>query len=361
MKFKYNKEASRILDYLFFPGVYYFIEEQKKSEDELAKEVVSEEYIEHIEKINSSLEPYKEEIIKYYISDIYLNYDFTKILIHGFPAYTYVSEHQYLRDLMTMNETKFRKILIKTLMSIDDDEEESIEINDNELTESNALNFINELKIDSSNKWNLLMMIQKPKDYLKGYVALLEKVQSVFYKYYEQYSEEANEYGYALAERLSEDTEKTFDEITYNSIRYDFNGNKICNLYISTIFPYSVRFMNGEECRIVWGMKTEESFNALHEIREDKLTGRVKIFKALGDKTRYETLKLLANGDPTIKEIASKLDVSSATISYHVNEFLTNGIITLKLKKRKKSGYKVNYVKLNEVMSELIKDLNFPQ
>ncbi len=103
----------------------------------------------------------------------------------------------------------------------------------------------------------------------------------------------------------------------------------------------------------------EDSFKKLYEIREDKLSERVKIFKALGDKTRYETLKLLANGVTSIKEIAKSLNVSSATISYHINEFLTSGIITLKFENNKKAGYKIDYSKLTEVMNELKVDLNF--
>ena len=88
---------------------------------------------------------------------------------------------------------------------------------------------------------------------------------------------------------------------------------------------------------------------------------RVKVFKALGDKTRYDTIRLIASGVSSIKDIANKLDVSSATISYHINEFLTSSIISLNRKKDKKSIYDVDYQKLEDVLTELRNDLKFPK
>jgi len=369
MKFEFKKQASRVLDYIIFPGVIYFFEEERDTENEIMKSVISKDYINFIENMNDLLVPYKDEIMKYYNKDIYSSYDFSNILIHGFPLYDYKSEHSFLSQILSYDENTLRKTMIKTLISLEDGEEDveedveesSIAFNDEEFTEATALSFINELQVDASNKWNLLMMIQKPKQYLRGFIDLLEKVQSIFYRYYDTKEDEVIQYGENLEKRLSNNTEKTFKEITHEAISYDFGGSDVCYLYVSAMYPYSLRFLNTKQRRIVWGIKTEESFKALNEIRQDKLSERVKIFKALGDKTRYETLKLLANGVTSIKDIAHKLDVSSATISYHINEFLTSGIINLKFEKSKKAGYKVDYKKLQDVMGELIKDLNFPE
>ncbi|MFP4478622.1 MAG: hypothetical protein ACLFPM_04240 [Candidatus Izemoplasmatales bacterium] len=360
MKFEFKKEASKVLDYILFPGIYYFLDEQKNFEDDLIK-IISEEYREFVEKSHSLLNDYKEDIKKYYNDDIYSSYDFTNILVHGFPVYDYKNEHEYLKSLTDIDDLEFRKKIIKTLMTLDEDDKPTKDEDQEVFTESKALEYINELKIDSSNKWNLLMMIQNPKTYLKGFIGLLEKVQSIFYNYYEKHEKDVEALGFDLVNRLSKDTEKTFKEITHDSISYDFTGSDICYLYVSAVYPHSLRFITTNQSRIIWGMRMEESFNKLYEIREDKLTQRVKIFKALGDKTRYETLKLLASGISSIKDIAQTLDVSSATISYHVNEFLTSGILNLKLEKNKKSGYKVDYNKLKEVIDEFIADLNFPE
>ncbi len=55
------------------------------------------------------------------------------------------------------------------------------------------------------------------------------------------------------------------------------------------------------------------------------------------------------------------MDVSSATISYHINEFLTSGIITVNKDQRQKTGYVVDYNRLEEVILDLKMDLNFPE
>jgi DNA-binding transcriptional ArsR family regulator len=105
----------------------------------------------------------------------------------------------------------------------------------------------------------------------------------------------------------------------------------------------------------------EKSFEKIQELHENKMIQRVKIFKSLGDQTRYETLRLLAQGITSIKDIASQLNVSSATISYHINEFLTSGVVIISRDKNKKAGYIVDYHRIEEVIENLKKDLNFPK
>ncbi|HKL47947.1 MAG TPA: helix-turn-helix transcriptional regulator, partial [Candidatus Izemoplasmatales bacterium] len=146
-------------------------------------------------------------------------------------------------------------------------------------------------------------------------------------------------------------------KLTHNLLNYEFSGSEVCHFYVSGIFHYSLRLT--DDCTIVWGLESEYSFSKVAEINENQLTQRVKIFKALGDKTRYETIKLIASGVSSVKKIAEKLGVSSATISYHINEFLTSGIVFINRSKQKKTGYMIDYDKLNDVIKNLKEDLNF--
>ena len=352
MKFKFNADVSRIYDYLLFPRIYYAHDEE--DEEGLLEQVVDEQYLSFINKMSTDLAPFETEIGQYYQKGVYAQYEFCNILLHAFKIYDYQSEHEYLNDLMQMDDDEFRNEIIKSLLSME------TELSESDLNQSNAIKYINGLKIDPANKWNLLMMVQNPKEHLQNFINLLRKTQPYFDQYYQKTLPMMMSTGERLSKMLSgKDTNDVFKGITKNSIDYDFSGFDECFLYISSVFPYSLRFISSEECRFVWGMYMEKSFEKIQEMHENKMIQRVKIFKSLGDQTRYETLKLLAQGVTSIKDIASQLDVSSATISYHINEFLTSGVVIISREKNKKAGYIIDHKRIEEVIDNLKKDLNF--
>ncbi|MGE4571166.1 MAG: ArsR/SmtB family transcription factor [Candidatus Izemoplasmatales bacterium] len=352
MKFKFNEDVSRIYDYLLFPRLYFYKYDYEENKNDDLKSVIHEKYLEMAERLNEKLKPYEKEISQYFQKSIYSSYDYPNILTHAFPVEGYTDEHQYLESILDVDDSEFKDKLIKSLVTMEDDEDEKISVD-----ELNSTEYINNLKIDSANKWNLFLMVQNPKKYLKDYIVFLKTVEPLFYNTYNQFKDELIEVGMDISARLSKNTAQSFKKITQNLINYEFSNREVCNLYVSAMFPYSVRLMGDH--RIVWGLKSEFSFKKVSEINENQLSQRVKIFKALGDKTRYEVLKMISNGHSSIKNIAEKLDVSSATISYHVNEFLTTGIISINRDKDKKAGYRIDYHKLNEVISGLKEDLNF--
>lgn len=55
--------------------------------------------------------------------------------------------------------------------------------------------------------------------------------------------------------------------------------------------------------------------------------GLSAVFKALGDETRREILRLLARGDMTAGEIAQSFTLSRPTISHHLNVLKEAGLV----------------------------------
>lgn len=355
MEFKYNEDVSRILDYLIFPSIFFFNREYKTTHDDSLTKVISDQYLDYAKNMEYKLSSSENIIKELFHQDIYSNHDYVNILMDAFPVYEYQDEHQYLKSLQDMDEANFKAKMIEALLRVDDESEKTkVSVNEKE-----AIQYINDLKIDSANKWNLLMMIQQPKEQLNKYIDLLVQYEKLFYDHYNQYQAQINEVGTRLKDQLSVDTAKEFNRLTYNSIDYDFDNGECGYLYISSFFPYTMRIRGEHPLRIVWGLEMERAFRMVHEINEDLLTQRVKVFKALGDKTRYETLKLLSQGVDSVKQIAKTLDVSSATISYHINEFLTSGIVHIRRGQQKKSTYQVDYDRLNMILEAFKEDLNF--
>lgn len=354
MKFNFNKDVSRIFDYLLFPRLFFFNKEYEETDNDETKELIHEEYKEMVEHLIDKLNPYEDKIKLFYQKSVYSSYDYCNILIHAYPVENYKDEHKYLADIVSDDDEVFKNKIIKALVTMEEDDDI-----DKVFDESNATDYINSLKIDSANKWNLFLMVQNPKKHLNDFITLLKNVEGLFYDTYKKFENDVVDVGEDVAKRISKNTNKSFKEITQNLINYEFNGEESCNLYVSAIFPYSLSLRG--DCVIVWGLKSEYSFKKVSEINENQLTQRVKVFKALGDKTRYEVLKMIASGFTSIKKIADNLDVSSATISYHINEFLTSGIVYINRDKDKKAGYKIDYNKISEVIENFKVDLGFEE
>jgi DNA-binding transcriptional ArsR family regulator len=106
---------------------------------------------------------------------------------------------------------------------------------------------------------------------------------------------------------------------------------------------------------IAWGLRMEEAFKRIKEINENKISERLKIFKNLGDRTRYEVVRLIASGVTFTKEIAKALGVTSATISYHINNLLQSKIIKID-RTENRYGYVVDHKLLEEIISGLKED-----
>lgn len=357
MKFNFNLKVSKILDYLKFPKIYLYSEEENADDDALSAFITKDAYKHFIDDMIVKLKPFGASIKKFYSNDMYSNYDYVGMLLHAFPVYDFENVNDYFDDLVNTDDMLFRNKIMESLLTIEDRSlKQNIIIN-----EQNAMEYINNLKIDSASKWHMLMIIQNPKGYLSEFIELLKKVESYFYQYFDQHIEQVNRVGQTLVEDLKVNPNQAFSEMTYNLVKFDFPQDEICHIYVSALFPYTLSFIDKEQSRFIWGVEMGYAFERLHAYNDDKTTQRVKVFKALGDKTRYEALKLLAKGVTSVKDIASDLDVSSATISYHINEFLTSGIISLNKDQKQKTAYVIDYKRLEEVILELKKDLNFPE
>ncbi|NLB90663.1 MAG: winged helix-turn-helix transcriptional regulator [Clostridiales bacterium] len=79
-------------------------------------------------------------------------------------------------------------------------------------------------------------------------------------------------------------------------------------------------------------------------------------FKALGDGTRYELLTLIAKGITTTKELAEKLSISGASVTYHLQTLVEANFLHSNW--RRMSLYeRINQGKIQELFAELNRDL----
>lgn len=366
MRFKFNFEESKIYDFLYFPRILYYMEGlQETKENENFDEIVSEEYLNFVRKAKERLKPFSDEIETFYMKQYSSSYDFIELISREYEIIGYKTEVEYINMIRNLSEEDIKNAIVYSIMLSNEEhlhEDDKIrKVEDISSNKEKLLSFIKELPVDSGTKWALFLMVESPTEYMNRYVNLMTGLLSLFNEIYSPFENEIREYGKHLADFLNENGENGLKEITYSAIDPKILSSGDINLLISVVFSYAVSLSDKEKIKyIVWGLRMEETFRKMKEINENKIVERVQIFKNLGDKTRYEVLKLIAEGETSVKNIANQLGVSSATISYHINNFLTSKIIKFD-KGKNKLNYVIDYELLEEVIKGLKEDLRFPE
>lgn len=354
MKFLFNQEASKLYDFLKFPKLLY-----KEIYDELIQidDYIDKEYEGLFVSYSDRLSPYAKDITLFYTKNIF-DADFIEQIVTKDKLLTYTNPQVFLDYLLDLSNNEIKQMFVKSLLKHEKDKPNINEVISDILSSNEKIMaLINDLPIDSAVKWNLYMIMQEPAKYLNVYVKLLREVYPLFLDYYHHFETKIITYGKFLENFLNEKGSIGLEEITHSLLNKSLVLDDHNDLLISCIFPYSISFFDLPDGPIiVWGLHVEEASKKLKENYDNRLNNRIQVFKNLGDKTRYEVLKLISKGITATKDIANELNVSSATISYHLNALLTAKLIKISTSNRKFS-YEVDIDVINEVFKELITDL----
>ncbi len=366
MNFKFYSVESKLYDFLKFPRALFYREGYKETkEDHNYKELLIDDYLDLVKTIEGKIKPYEKEIEVFYMKDFLSEYDFIDLISRANSIFGYKDEKDYLDMLLTLNDKDINQSIIYSIMMISGDcNQYSNEIMDKaeeiSLNKDEVVSFIKDLPIDPASKWNLFLIVEKPIEHMKMYVDLMNRLLPIFHEIYLPFVDEVKEYGDYLVDFLNINGPKGLEEMTYSIIDGNIIEGEQINILISVMFSYAISIMTMTEDKyLAWGLKMEKAFKIMKEINENKTNERVQIFKNLGDKTRYEALKLIASGETSTKVIAQALGVSSATISYHINNFLTSKVIKMD-KSDNKYGYVVDYGLLEDAIKGFKEDLRFP-
>lgn len=366
MKFKFYLQESKLYDFLQFPRLIYYKKELDKTKEDINYvDILEDDYLNFVSKVKERLEPFKEEIKKFYMEEYLSEYDFIDIISRATGIFGYEEEKEYLDMLLSLKEHEIKRSIIFSIMLINDDYPDDLDgamkkADEISLNYNSMVEFIKELPIEAGSKWNFFLIVEEPLKYIKMYVRLMEELLPIFNEIYSPFENKVEDYGEYLMNFLNDKGAEGLEEITYSILNTKVLDENT-NILISLIFPYALTIATTSKINYtVWGLRMEEAFKKMKEINENKTLERVQIFKNLGDKTRYEVLKLIAAGETSTKVIAKSLGVSSATVSYHLNNFLTSKVIRMD-KSNNKFGYIVDYELLEDAIKGFKKDLKFPE
>lgn len=342
MKAKFYPTESKLLDLLKFGKLLIQpIEDPKEAAL----------FLDFVKQVQEKLEPYRKSIEVFFLKDEYATQDFNQILIHAYPLFGYRLE-TYIELLLNEEPKILKSKLYEALVT---SALEKVEDHPNPIT------FIQNLDFDINYKWHLLLLLEDPKKHIKAYFELIQSIKPIFDTFYQPVEEEVIRLGNEITYQLNHNGASYIETLSHHRLNRSILDIEQVNLFISGVFKYTVTINpKPSHLNITWGLNMEEGFMKLSQTVENQLSERVLVFKNLGDKTRYEVIKLISQGVTSIKEIATTIGVSSATISYHMNELLNSKIVTLE-NQNKKFSYIVDYDLLETMIEDLKTDLMFPK
>jgi DNA-binding transcriptional ArsR family regulator len=79
------------------------------------------------------------------------------------------------------------------------------------------------------------------------------------------------------------------------------------------------------------------------------------VLKNLSDRTRFEIIKLLLKKNHFGQELASELNITTPTVSYHMNQLFASNLIDIE-RMDHKAFYKLNKVTIRKILEFLIRE-----
>ncbi len=363
MKYEFHQEASKLYDFLMFPRCIYFSKEYAEYASRSNYiDVMDQEYLDLLKQIEQKLQPFKDEINEFYHGEFSSEHDFIDLLISGTTIMNSKDETSYLSHLLqlsneeiSLNVLTYVLLKDKNLPSANEARSEAEKLlHDFDKIKS----IIKNLPVESATKWNLYMIFDDPHEYTKRYVGLMKNLLPIFDELYRPFAPRVKDYGEYFVTTFNNEGLDGVERLSYSNAKKDFlEGQDIYSILVSVIGSYALKITSGpKEKYMVWGLKIEDAFSKIREINENQTLERVSVFKNLGDKTRYEVLKLFASGVTSTKEIAEIIGVTSATVSYHISNLAVAKILKLG-KTNGNANYEVDFDFLAEVIDGLNEDL----
>lgn len=336
-------------------------------EEELIKK--DENYFELIPEISKTISremhelalPFKEKLIPFYYSTPE-DRDFDHLIGLMNPIIGYEDVSKYLDDILKKSDDEILYDVLYALDYFDKDTGEEDKAASRKTAadlcahREKIMPWMNALSMGSDAKWHLLSFTQAPKKTLEKYIEVIKEIHPVFLNYYERFRDEVTSYAHDFIRRLGEVKGDSLSAVSNGIVTEDLLDTDENDVVISIVNAYAVMLnAANEKPYISWGIKIESIFNAISEIEENRIQERVLLFKNFGDKTRYEVIMNIAKGITSTKIIAKNLGVSSATVSYHLNNLVTAKVIYLKQHEGKYT-YQVNRDFISKCIDDLKED-----
>lgn len=345
---QFKQEQMEFVNQLLYP-ILMLKKEREEERPSSPLEEQLEVIVEEMRQMSVPLESYKDNILYFYKDDA-----LRMFFVNVKNVLRYHSFDEYAKVLHSMDEGQIKQQLMTTIVK-QDEEEASVEDKVVELLGNQFafLDFLKNLPIDDTVRWNYFTIMSQPKKFVEDFISLHQTLKPIFEKVYTEYL--------LILEKSYQEFEITIQEHP-TILAEAFSGTKVIEeidwasdeiSVVPTLLLSDFYFQDSEI--LLLGAKSLEVIQHVIQTRLDKQQERINVFKNLGDKTRYQIFCEIAKGTKSVKKIAEQLGITSATVSYHINELVLSNLVVQGWNK-KDCTQAIHTELITEVMNGLMED-----
>ncbi|QAA33286.1 hypothetical protein C1I91_17445 [Clostridium manihotivorum] len=252
----------------------------------------------------------------------------------------------YKESIINKNEEEVKSEIFKNIVNVLEDAEYD-NSDDLPLKVDKVVEYLNNKNISSEEKWKLIVVLNDAKSYI---IRLIDIILSNIQAY-----EVSVKNVLTLSDKVVlelKDKIKQDDKYICNLISINMDGLKKIIVYPAIANQYSVTAKFHEESLYIYfGAMFEVMVNLTSKSKDSK--NKVQnILRILSDKSKLEILQLLKQKEYYGIEIAEKLNLTTATVSYHMNNLLLYGFIYVE-KVENRVYYRLNKDNILEFLKDL--------
>ncbi|HFR3425135.1 TPA: ArsR/SmtB family transcription factor [Streptococcus suis] len=205
-----------------------------------------------------------------------------------------------------------------------------------------------------ADKWYWSQAIRNPLETVERSVALLDKMLPIYQPYFEQARAEREEFAQEF------DIEKLYRESKQLSMTgLDALGVETAQFFVLSPWNYWFAYYGNEQfdymkVALLASCRIDQMMLSNDELDLDDLTRALKV---ISDSTRYQVLVELTKPHAKSKDIAERLAITGAAVSFHTQK-LINGDLLLFNTKNSDVKYSVNRDLLLQVIDKLKEDFD---
>ena len=302
---------------------------------------IDQEEEEIVKEYRAQLEKRKKTIEKYCLKEYNLLFG---LYLYQMNKKEFQTLEQLEQRLEEMDQKEWNDAIF-TILELEKEEEE--------------FQAINSLHILEQQKWNLFSIIKDKKKSLLELKTLFQELYPLFSYYEEKLMKKNKEKAKEIQSFIEEKTREYYEDVLEDRVELDETYLAESTHYILFMSRFSIVISDAEEKkRLVTGVHVQE---VKHYKKENQRLGeeeREKVLKALSDPNRFSILKMLKEGKLSNKEMAERLKITPAGVTYQMNHLVSVGLVRYCTKENGRGkNYIVNVSYLEKIFESILKEL----
>ncbi|HFI0668781.1 TPA: ArsR/SmtB family transcription factor [Streptococcus suis] len=343
MKLDYRDYRSEIVEKFFIPLIVLEREEPIGADFSQKEKDILKDALDIRDEIEEKLADYRQEVNQVFVWGHIFN------ILHNLYFYLLNDGH----DPKTVEEAC--RLIVKLSQEEVEDAMRTMLASENGRHHDKGLSLMELLeKTDKkpADKWYWSLAIRNPLETVQQSVHLLDKMLPIYQPYFEQARVERETFAQEF------DIEKLYrDSKQLSMTSLDALGVETAQFFVLSPWNYWFAYYGNEEfdhmkVALLASCRIDQMMLSNDELDLDDLT---TVLKVISDSTRYQVLVELTKPHAKSKDIAERLSITGAAVSFHTQK-LINGDLLLFNAKDKNVKYSVNRDLLQQVIDKLKED-----